>query len=137
YAYIINTSVWAGADRTIIGPYHSNSGVRMDGVNNSVVSSGLESWTCTSSFGCNPDTTVDGVFGDGPNSELWTFPSPPITFSGITLDLSNMQAKAKASGRWFGPSGDYGYLVQLLSNNTFNLYRVTGTQSYSGYTAEN
>ena len=133
YAYIINSNVWAGSDRTIIGPYHSNGGIRMDGTNNSTVTSGIENWSCTSSFGCSPTQTVDGVFGAGPNSALWTFPSTPINFVGITLDLSNMQTKAATVNRDFGPSGDYGYLVDFQSNNTFNLYRVTGTQSYSAY----
>lgn len=136
YAYIIGSNVWAGADRTIIGPYHSNGGVRMDGVNYSTVSSGVEDWTCTSSFGCNPTQTVDGVFGAGPNDHLWSFATPPISLTGLTIDLSNMQTKATEVNRYFGPSGDYGYLVELLNNNTFNLYRVTGTQSYSGYTTE-
>ena len=136
YAYIINSNVWAGSDRTIIGPYHSNGGVRMDGTNNSTVTSGVEDWTCTSSFGCSPSQTVDGVFGAGPNSDLWTFPSAPINFVGITLDLSNMQAKAAAVNRHFDSSGEYGYLVEFLSNNTFNLSKVTGTQSYDGYTTE-
>lgn len=136
YAYIINSNVWAGSDRTIVGPYHSNGGVRMDGTNNSTVTSGVETWSCTSSFGCSPTQTVDGVFGAGPNSALWTFPSAPINFVGITLDLANMQTKAAAVNRHFGSSGDYGYLVEFLSNNTFNLSRVTGTQSYDGYTSE-
>lgn len=136
YSYIINSNVWAGADRTIIGPYHSNGGIRMDGTNNSTVSSGVEDWSCTSSFGCSPSQTEDGVFGAGPNSDLWSFPSPPINFVGITLDLANMKTKAQAVSRHFDASGDYGYLVEFLSNDTFNLSRVTGTQSYSGYTTE-
>ena len=135
YAYIINSNVWAGSDRTIIGPYHSNGGVRMDGTNNSTVTSGLEDWTCTSSFGCSPNSTQDGVFGAGANSDLWIFPSTPINFAGLTLDLAAMQTSATADGRYFGPSGDFGYLVEFLSNNTFNLSRVTGTQSYSAYSS--
>ncbi len=133
YAYIINSNVWAGADRTIIGPYHSNGGVRMDGTNNSTVTSGLEDWACTSTFGCNPNSTEAGVFGSGPNSDLWTYPSTPINFAGLTLDLSAMQTSAIANGRHFGSSGDFGYLVQFLSNNTFNISTVTGTQSYAAY----
>lgn len=34
FAYILNANVWAGADRVIVGPYHSNGGIRMDGTNN-------------------------------------------------------------------------------------------------------
>ncbi|MFM2374450.1 MAG: hypothetical protein RLZZ234_445, partial [Candidatus Parcubacteria bacterium] len=91
FAYIINSNVWAGADRTIVGPYHSNGGVRMDGTNNSTVSSGVETWSCTSSFGCSPTQTKDGVFGAGPNSSLWSWPSPPINFTGLSVDLAAMK----------------------------------------------
>lgn len=136
YAYIINSNVWAGADRTIVGPYHSNGGVRMDGTNNSTVTSGLETWTCTSSFGCGTDSTEDGVFGAGANSDLWTFPSTPINFVGLTLDLANMKTRAQSSGRYFDASGDFGYVVDFQNNDTFNVYRVTGTLSYSGYSSD-
>ncbi len=52
YAYLLNDSVWAGGDRDIKGKYHSNGGIRMDGNNNSLVTSGEAEWTCTRSFGC-------------------------------------------------------------------------------------
>lgn len=139
YAYIINSNVWAGEDRTIIGPYHSNGVVRMDGTNNSTVSSGQEDWTCDGSLPCSPYSNgaiVEGVYGDGPNQDLWETGVAPVSFAGITVDLANMQTKANNNGRYFGDSGDYGYLIDFNSNDTFNLYRVTGTMSYSGYTSE-
>jgi len=138
FSYIINSNVWAGPDRIIVGPYHSNGGIRMDGTNNSTVSSGVETWSCTSSFGCSPNSTKDGVFGAGPNSAFWSFPSPPINFTGLSVDLSAMKAKAQTGGgRYFAPSGNYGYHVIFKSNNTFDLYRVTNTTQVWGYTTEN
>jgi hypothetical protein len=136
FAYIINSNVWAGSDRTIVGPYHSNGGIRMDGTNLSTVSSGVETWSCTSSFGCSPTQTQDGVFGGGPNSALWSWPSPPINFTGLSVDLAAMKTKAQSNGLYFAPSGNYGYHVVLQSNNTFNLYRVTNTENLWGYTTE-
>lgn len=136
FAYIINSNVWAGSDRTIVGPYHTNGGVRMDGTNLSTVSSGVDTWTCTASFGCSPSGTRDGVFGAGPNSSLWSWPSPPINFTGLSVDLAAMKTKAISHGRYFAPSGNYGYHVIMQSNNTFNLYRVTNTQNVWGYTTE-
>ncbi len=135
FAYIINSNVWAGPDRVIIGPYHSNGGIRMDGMNSSTVSSGVDDWLCTSSFGCS-NTTEDGVFGAGPNSALWNFPSPPINFTGLSVDLSLMKTKAQGSGRYFAPSGNYGYHIVFKNNGTFDLYRVTNTQNIQGYTTE-
>lgn len=136
FAYIINSNVWAGADRIIVGPYHSNGGIRMDGTNNSTVSSGLDTWLCTSSFGCSPNSTKAGVFGAGVNNSFWSYPSPPINFTGLSVDLVAMKTKAQSSGRYFAPSGNYGYHVIFKSNNTFDIYRVTNTTQVWGYTTE-
>lgn len=130
YAYILNSNVWAGSDRVIVGPYHSNGGIRMDGTNNSTVTSGQSSWSCTSSFGCSPTATQDGVFGDGPNSELWSFPATPINFTGITVDLADMQDKAEnAGGFYLGPSGRSGYHIVFKDDGTFDVSIVRAKQN--------
>ncbi len=138
FAYILNANVWAGSDRVITGPYHSNGGIRMDGTNNSTVTSGQSTWSCTSSYGCSPtNNSAPGVVGSGPNSDLWSYPSTPINFTGITVDLAAMQSKAQTGGgRYFGPSGGYGYHIVFKVNGTFDIYRVTNTTSYWGYTTE-
>ncbi|MEM9336971.1 MAG: hypothetical protein AAGA35_03905 [Patescibacteria group bacterium] len=139
YAYIINSNVWAGSDRTIIGPYHSNGIIRMDGTNNSVVTSGQSDWVCDGSLPCSPDpdgTTLDAVYGDGPNSSLWTFPEAPINFAGLTVDLSTMEDRAQNNGGiYIGPSGDGGYRLDFQSDNTVDVYVVDDTYSYYGYTS--
>jgi len=137
FSYIINANVWAGADRVIVGPYHSNGVIRMDGTNNSTVSSGQETWVCDGSMSCAPGavgSTVDGVYGAGPNSTLWSFPSPPINFTGLTVDLSAMQSKAQTGGgRYIPPSGAFGYRIVFRNNATIDVYRVTNTTSYWGF----
>jgi hypothetical protein len=135
YAYIINSNVWAGADRVITGPYHSNGGVRMDGTNNSTVTSGQETWSCDSNYGCSPTQDVDGVFGSGPNSNLWSFPAAPINFTGITVDLSDMEDKAKNSGGvYIAPSGRAGYHITFKNDGTFDVYLVrTKENEPNGY----
>jgi hypothetical protein len=140
YAYIINSNVWAGSDRTIIGPYHSNGIIRMDGTNNSTVTSGQEDWVCDGTLPCTPNavgTTLDAVYGDGPNSSFWSFPAPPINFVGLTVDLASMQDKAEnAGGIYIGPSGDYGYRIDFQSDNTIDVYVADTTYSYYGYTTQ-
>ena len=137
YAYIINSNVWAGSDRTIIGPYHSNGGIRMDGTNNSIVTSGQETWNCTSSYGCDPeDPNAPGVFGSGPNSNLWSFPSPPINFTGLTVDLATMRDRAEnGGGIYIPPSGAYGYRVSFQSDGSVAVRLVDRTYSYWGYSS--
>ncbi|NCN52585.1 hypothetical protein GW943_02135 [Candidatus Parcubacteria bacterium] len=134
YAYIINSNVWAGDDRVIVGPYHSNGIIRMDGTNNSTVTSGQESWSCDSSeMPCSPYSnwsTTPAVYGDGPNSDLWTYPSTPINFTGLTVDLAEMQDKAQnAGGVYIGPSGKSGYHITFKGNGTFDLYTIKSKQS--------
>jgi hypothetical protein len=140
YSYIINSNVWAGSDREIVGPYHSNGGIRMDGTNYSTVTSGLSSWTCNNSYGCSPSGTRDGVFTTTANANpsLFSFPSAPIDFNGLTIDLSQMQDRAQNAGGIYLPaSGNYGYQITFNSNNTISVRRVTNTTQYWGYTSEN
>jgi len=132
YAYIINSNVWAGGGRTINGRYHSNGGIRMDGTNQSLVTSAVEDWLCTYSFGCNPDSTEPGVFGAGAGSDLWEFPYESVDFVGLTTDFINMKTQAQASGIYLGPVGGEsnrrGYHIIFKDDSTVDVYRVMNTQ---------
>ena len=145
YAYIIGADVWAGSDRDITGPYHSNGGIRMDGTNNSTVSSAVSSWTCTSSFGCSPDQTVNGVFGSGSGSALWQYPTDTISFSDMAADFSDLKSYAQANGIYLAPYGSTeiyysgvltavdGYHLIFNGDGTVDIYQVTNTWGYWGY----
>ncbi|PJE74146.1 MAG: hypothetical protein COV01_02570, partial [Candidatus Taylorbacteria bacterium CG10_big_fil_rev_8_21_14_0_10_41_48] len=137
YSYIINSNVWAGSDRDIVGPYHSNGGIRMDGTNNSTVTSAVGTWTCTSSFGCSPDQSVEGVWGGGSGSALWKYPVPQFNFGGLSVDLNDLKTKAQLYGIFLdsfsGQSDRKGYHLILLSNGTVDVYRVNNTNWLWGY----
>jgi hypothetical protein len=112
----------------------------MDGTNNSTVTSGQTTWSCTSTFGCSPTGLRNGVFTTTANANpaLFSFPSAPIDFAGITIDLAQMQTRATTGGgNYIAPSGTFGYRIHFNSGGTYTLYRVTGTTSYWGYTTEN
>ncbi|GAH01057.1 unnamed protein product, partial [marine sediment metagenome] len=108
FAYLLNDNVWAGPDREVKGFYHSNGGIRMDGENQSLVSSNRETWVCTSSFGCSvgscpSDCSVEGwncvcpgVFTTTNNAQtdLFDYPVPSFDFEGITIDLAQIKAAA-------------------------------------------
>ncbi|HEY0948366.1 MAG TPA: hypothetical protein VGE53_02675 [Candidatus Paceibacterota bacterium] len=137
YAYVLNSTVWAGEDRVILGPYHSNGGIRMDGTANSPVTSSLSSWICNSDFGCSGNQTKPGVWGAGTNQSLWEYPVPQVDFSGIAADFSALKTKALASGRHlprFSNSTNVnnagywrGYHLIFNSNGTVSVYRVSNT----------
>ena len=132
YSYVINGSVWAGPDRVINGPYHSNGGIRMDGTANAPVTSSLSKWICTSSFGCKFfNQTVPGVFGSGGNQNLWKYPTPQIDFGAISANFSSLKSIAQAQGFYFpryssggGSSSHRGYLFVFNGDGTFTVYKV-------------
>ncbi len=138
FAYLLNDNVWAGADREIKGPYHSNGGIRMDGENKSLVTSASEDWYCTSSFGCSPSQTMPGVFttANG-NEDLFDFPIPPFDFDGITMDLAEIKSTTQGGqGIYLGPSGDEGYHIILRNDQTMDVYRITQLDSVYAYSSE-
>jgi len=145
YAFVIGEDVWAGSDRDIYGPYHSNGGVRMDGTNNSLVTSATATWTCDSSFGCSPTQTVNGVFGSGPNTSLWQYPVPEIDFGTIGSNFSSLKTYAQTDGIYLPPYGERtqnvsgyqvaidGYHLIFNSDGTVDIYQVTYTSGWWGW----
>lgn len=136
YSYILNESVWAGDDRVINGPYHSNGGIRMDGSANAPVTSSLASWLCTSSFGCSPSATKNGVWGAGTNQNLWSYPVPQIDFAGIAADFTALKTTAQSAGIYLpryssgnsnGAAYWRGYHLLFNSNGTVTVRRVSST----------
>lgn len=140
YSYIVNDSVWAGSDRIISGPYHSNGGIRMDGTANAPVTSSLASWSCTSSFGCSPTATQPGVFGAGPNQNLWSYPTPQVDFSAIAANFTTLKTTSQSSGIYLprysngnsnGSAYWKGYHLIFNANGTVTVNRVTSTSQLS------
>ncbi len=152
YSYILNSSVWAGSDRVISGPYHSNGGIRMDGTANAPVTSSLSSWLCTYSFGCDGvgsdppnNSTENGVFGSGPNQTLWTYPSPQVDFAGIAADFSTLKGVAQSSGLYFprissgttGNNAGRGYHLLFNSNGTVTVKKVMTETDVPSFPVDN
>lgn len=141
FSYVLNDSVWAGPDRVITGPFHSNGGIRMDGTINSLVTSSLSSWLCTSAFGCSPNQTVPGVWGAGTNADLWEYPVPQVDFGAIAADFTSLKAKAQADGHYlprFSQTNNtgaasywHGYRLVFNAAGTISVYRVTSTSLLS------
>ena len=142
YSYLLNSNVHAGSDRQITGPYFSNGGIRMDGTNNSTVSSAASTWVCSSSYGCSPtQNSAPGVMGNGSGSALWNYPVASVDFTAITTGLSSIKTYAKNSGGlYFAPAGSgttnanqRGYHLIFNSNGTVDVYKVTSTIGVAAY----
>lgn len=128
YSYIVDSNVYAGPSRTIVGPYHSNGVVRMDGNNQSVVTSKINSASCASTGlgGCSG--IVFGVYGDGTHPEWWRWAQPDIPFSNFDHDFDEMEDIAENQGVFLPKISDdvstYGYYLELKDNRTVDIYRV-------------
>jgi hypothetical protein len=145
YSYLLNSNVHAGSDRNITGPYFSNGGIRMDGTNNSLVSSAVSTWVCNGNYGCSPtQNNAPGVLGSGSGSALWNYPAASIDFAGITSGLSNIKTYAKNNGGlYFAPAGagvananQRGYHLIFNSDGTVDVYKVTATTPVWGYSSQ-
>lgn len=155
YSYVIKDNVWVGSDHEIRGPYRSNGGVRMDGENQSLVGSAQETWICTSSFGCSScplsagcylqssNCICPGVFTTTGNSnpDLFSFPTPPFDFDGITVDLAQIKAAAQTNGIYLpsatttNPLGK-GYHITFINNGTIEVRIITQLSSTFAYSLE-
>jgi len=131
YAFLTNEDVWFGQNEELRGPFHSNGGIRMDGTQNSISTSGELTYTCKPIHGCNPAQTKPGIWGtgNGGSEGLWVFQVPDIDFDAITLDLGELSSKAYDEGYYFGPSGAFGYHIKFKNNSSFDLYKVTRLKS--------
>ncbi len=155
YAYLLNSNVWAGSDREIRGLYHSNGGVRMDGTNESLVTSSQDKWVCTDSFGCNPCPTDNGCWienstcycpgvfttTENPNESLFKFPVTSFDFNGITIDLTKIKDKAEAVSTYLPPSEDInrqgkGYHLIFKDDGQVDVWIITSLYSDWAYNLE-
>ncbi|MCX6790194.1 MAG: hypothetical protein NTV60_01555 [Candidatus Kaiserbacteria bacterium] len=135
YSMIVGASTWF--DGTVFhGPMHSNGGLRMDNTsNNSSVSSSLTSWTCDASFGCSSrGQTVAGIFGNGGNQNLWSYPTPQLDFAAISSNFSSLKTTAQANGLYYprlstssgkNPNPHLGYHLIFNGNSTVTVKKVT------------
>ena len=149
YSYILKSNVWVGGDHEIRGPFHSNGGIRMDGENQSLVTSAAPDgeWICTDSFGCSPcptnygcrivgaDCVCPGVFTTTQNSnpDLFSFPAASFPFEKIAVDLAQIKklTKEESQGLYFGPSGVKGYRV-VINEDKIKVWKVLSTAMLGG-----
>lgn len=143
FASILDSNVWIGPDHEIKGPYHSNGGIRMDGENQSSVTSARESWICTESFGCNPSEERPGVFTTANGKEeFFSFPVTPFDFEGITGDIVAIRSATmpppEGSGRgiYIPPSSSGNGYHLSLSGREINVYEITALDQVYAYSQE-
>lgn len=134
YAFLYNNHIWLTSGLNIInGPVHANGGIRSDAINNSIMSSALETYTCTNKYGgCSPPETKPGIWGDGHDQSLWVFPVPQVDFNSFAADYDDLEAESQSVGVYLAPSTKWGYHLVFNSNGTFDVYEVNTASSIKG-----
>jgi len=142
YAYITNENIWFGVGEDVSGTLHSNGGIKMDGNNDSLISSAKDLWNCPPNLGCSsPYEEKPGIFGTGAGSSLWQFPTTLIDFVGISVDLSNMKSLAISSGIYLPKSitidaSSRGYHLYLKNDGTVDVYIIRNLARSRAWDAE-
>lgn len=118
-----------GQGTETFGPVHNNGGIRFDGIAHAIVTSSLASYTDPDP----PNEVAQGVHTHEPNPNNVflagrQFPVPPVNFSAVTTDLQNLRTLGQTAGQgiYYANSGSLGYHIVLRTNDTFDIYRVTG-----------
>ena len=138
YAVVANDFMRFGEGTEVFGPIHSNQGIRFDGLAHNVVSSAVASYNDPDHSGGNEFGVHTHVVPADPLPPLPVpartdvfeigrqFPVPAVDFAGITADLAQMKTDAEANGFYRPSAGALGYHIVLRTDDTFDLYRVTG-----------
>lgn len=136
YAFVTNSNIWFGEGENVSGLIHSNGGIRMDGNCDSRMTTIKETYICGTEHGCS-DEEKPGIWSLTQESDLWDFPvADGVDFNGITVDLDAIKTAAIASGKYFGPSTEYGYKVTFSDDGTYDVKKVKKLEdpvwSYNG-----
>ncbi len=133
YLFLSNASAWYAEGITVNGNIHSNNGIRMDGINTGIVESTQTDYMCGNETGCAPPNREPGVWGSGPNSDLWKFPVPAIDFYSVSVNFATMKTNAQETGLYLPPSNVLGYHLVFSGDGTFTVKKVTATSYIYSY----
>lgn len=128
YSFLTNSDIWLGPEENASGPFHANGGIRMDGTNNAEMTSAKETYICTSGHGCDNEEKP-GIWGTGPNFNLWKFPVSAVDFNLISMDLATIKNDAYVNGHYYPKSNKKGYHIIFYNNGSYTIYEVTKLQS--------
>jgi hypothetical protein len=132
YTYVVDSNVYAGSSRTIMGPYHGNGVVRMEGTNMSAVTSAVTTANCAAAgLGGCPSTNVNGVYHNNLNASttpsFFSWGQPQIPFSNFDYNFGEMESKAISDGIFLPKVSDdislFGYYLEIDGTNV-DIYEV-------------
>ncbi|OGM99210.1 MAG: hypothetical protein A2817_03735 [Candidatus Yanofskybacteria bacterium RIFCSPHIGHO2_01_FULL_39_8b] len=136
YAVLSNSDIRFELGTKIVGPVHSNGGIRFDGIAENIVTSAKTTYndpdhsggdeyavhTHTVPVDPSPPASLPvraDVFYAGRE-----FPVSRVDFNGLTETLAQIKSMAQSGGRYFNKSNAKGYHIVLKENDTFDIYKV-------------
>ena len=153
FSLVSNSDMRFGQGTVVIGPAHSNGGIRFDGLAQNLVTSGVANYNDPDHSGNNEfgvHTHVNAPPGSGVNDTFRAseapptnpvpnrpdvflagrrFPVPLVSFTGITSDLTNLKNLAQSDGRYFASSTAQGYRITFNTNDTYTVHRVSNLRA--------
>ena len=136
YAVISNGNIKFEPGTQVVGPVHSNGGIRFDGTAQNLVTSARSIYNDPDHSGADEYAIHTHVLPVDPlpmavlpvRQDVFNagrqFPVPVVDFNGLTESLTQIKSKAQSGGRYFGSSGSKGYHIILKTNDTFDIYKV-------------
>lgn len=145
YAFLAKSKMRFGEGTEVFGPIHSNDGIRFDGLAHNLITSFKYSYDDPDHSGADeygvhthlsPTDPIPPISPQGtPPVRTDVFESgrqvgvPAVDWDGFTQDLAQIKTDAQANGRYHAGSGSLGYSIVLKTNDTYDLYKVTGLVS--------
>lgn len=166
YGLVSNEEFWFGNNEAANGPVFSNVGIRMDGANSDTVSAANATYVPDTRYGgngashagvwCSTSVTSPVNCSTRDKSD-WLYPKSSVDFNLVSNSLCTIKQTALNSTNssvcsttpttrttsyvpQYSTSGSYsvnqGYLIELNTNNTYNLYKVSAeTDTAASYSA--
>lgn len=134
FAFLTNSVAWIGDTESTHGKFHSNTGIRFDGVGDAQITSAVATYICQSVFfgnACN-NTVKPGIWGTGGPKNFWTFPAPAQDFTALTANLAQIKSDAQDNGIYFSASGANGWALTFTSSSKVIAKKVTTVSCYRG-----
>ena len=155
YGLVSDSEFWFGNNESANGPVFSNVGIHMDGANSDIVGSANASYVPGTSYGGNgttkagvwcSTTVTSPVDCNSRDKSNWLYPKTSVDFNQVSSSLCTMKMTALNSSSTsvcsttpttrttsyvpqYSSNGAYstnqGYLIQLNTNGTYDLYKVS------------
>ncbi|MCX6781768.1 MAG: hypothetical protein NTW66_01445 [Candidatus Magasanikbacteria bacterium] len=134
YAILTNSDIWIGDTEETHGKFHSNGGIRYDGIGDAPITSGVPTYNCKEHHGCGAGQDKPGIWGTGGPQSFWSFPVPVKSFDVVTIKLSDIKtgAQPENGGLYLTSSGKSGWRIRFRADGKIDVNKVNSVNCNNG-----